>query len=309
MRNVTVTITRFTPDAWADARALVDDPSLLAELGWLRDQGELRELLDGAPHHDPAWLAHEDGRPVGWCALVVRPDPRGHWAMARLGVVESHRRRGIGTRLLQTAETELAGLAHDLRPYELGFSAWIPNPAAEAFAARHGFARARLFWQMERRDGARSAPEWPNGVAVRVFDGSDSMVRDWNAVSNDAFAGAFHTTPSTEADCLAITRRPEFHASGLALAYLGDRCVGFCRNGIYRGRGEVDILGVAHDARGTGLGRALLRWGVAWLIAEGAERVTLIVDGHNESALALYRSEGFEPVRTRTAWARPFMAP
>ena len=58
-------------------------------------------------------------------------------------------------------------------------------------------------------------------------------------------------------------------------------------------------------ARGIGLGRALLRWGVAWLERESALPVTLMVDGANEGALALYRSEGFAVTRTRRAWARP----
>jgi ribosomal protein S18 acetylase RimI-like enzyme len=32
--------------------------------------------------------------------------------------------------------------------------------------------------------------------------------------------------------------------------------------------------------------------------------VTLVVDGENEGALRLYRSEGFEVTRTRRLWGR-----
>ena len=70
------------------------------------------------------------------------------------------------------------------------------------------------------------------------------------------------------------------------------------------GRGEVATLGVVPEARGIGLGRALLRWGVGWLEHQAAPRVTLTVDGENEGALSLYRSEGFETVRKREIWSR-----
>ncbi|TMQ68516.1 MAG: GNAT family N-acetyltransferase [Candidatus Eisenbacteria bacterium] len=58
-------------------------------------------------------------------------------------------------------------------------------------------------------------------------------------------------------------------------------------------------------ARGIGLGRALLRWAVGWLERKEAPRAWLMVDGDNESALRLYRSEGFEVTRTRHVWSEP----
>ena len=91
---------------------------------------------------------------------------------------------------------------------------------------------------------------------------------------------------------------------GLMLAYRDGRCVGFCRNERHATRGEIGVLGTTHDARGIGLGRALLRWGVGWLEAHVPGPVTLLVDGDNEGALALYKSEGFEVSRTRRIWGR-----
>lgn len=69
--------------------------------------------------------------------------------------------------------------------------------------------------------------------------------------------------------------------------------------------GEVHSIGVAPEARGVGLGRALLRWGVGWLQRQGAPAVRLVVDASNESALGLYHSEGFEVTRARRIWERP----
>jgi len=47
------------------------------------------------------------------------------------------------------------------------------------------------------------------------------------------------------------------------------------------------VLGVIPEARGIGLGRALLRWGVNWLEHQNAPRVHAVRDGENETALRL----------------------
>lgn len=99
--------------------------------------------------------------------------------------------------------------------------------------------------------------------------------------------------------------RPVPVPDGLMLAYRDGACAGFCRTSLEAEGGEVAILGVAPEARAIGLGRALLRWGVRWLIEAGAKRVTLLVDGENDTALRLYRSEGFDVARTREIWLWP----
>jgi ribosomal protein S18 acetylase RimI-like enzyme len=55
------------------------------------------------------------------------------------------------------------------------------------------------------------------------------------------------------------------------------------------------ILGlvVADEARGAGVGRALLRAARAEAVRQGARRMTLRVLGHNTPARRLYESEGF----------------
>ena len=68
--------------------------------------------------------------------------------------------------------------------------------------------------------------------------------------------------------------------------------------------GEVALVGVVPEARGIGLGRALLRWGVSWIEAREAGTVELLVDGENDGALALYLSEGFVVTETREVWRR-----
>ena len=103
----------------------------------------------------------------------------------------------------------------------------------------------------------------------------------------------------------SIVRQRAFQPDGLVLAYRDGRCVGYGRNTILARHGEIALLGVVPEARGIGLGRALLRWGTAWLDRAGSDTIELRVDGENDGALALYRSEGFEVVRTRGIWSRP----
>ena len=70
-------------------------------------------------------------------------------------------------------------------------------------------------------------------------------------------------------------------------------------------RAEIWTIGVRPDRQGAGLGRQLLRWGVAHLRELGVETVTLSVNGRNPRALGLYESEGFVRTSTRERWARP----
>jgi ribosomal-protein-alanine N-acetyltransferase len=61
--------------------------------------------------------------------------------------------------------------------------------------------------------------------------------------------------------------------------------------------GHIKDLAVHPDARRQGLGRTLLRRALSILRMAGAVLVKLEVRADNESAKALYRSEGFEPLR------------
>jgi mycothiol synthase len=139
---------------------------------------------------------------------------------------------------------------------------------------------------------------------VRVFDGSERALADYTEAYNASFARHYRFVPATVELIRQFAAAPDFLTDGLALAYRNSRCVGFCRNERVGKDAEIGTLGVVPEEQGLGLGRALLRWGVAWFGARGDGRVTLRVDGENESALGLYRSEGFEVARTRDLWVR-----
>jgi mycothiol synthase len=148
-------------------------------------------------------------------------------------------------------------------------------------------------------------PSWPAGVTTRVFDGSEAMLRDWTDAYNESFAEHWGFIPGDVEEARRIAADPLFLEGGVIVAYRDGRPAGFCRNDAVGTTGVVGVLGTSPHARGIGLGRALLRWGIGHLERAGFEKVALVVDGENETAQRLYRSEGFGIERTRRIWSRP----
>ncbi|MEU5362741.1 GNAT family N-acetyltransferase [Streptomyces sp. NPDC005925] len=106
----------------------------------------------------------------------------------------------------------------------------------------------------------------------------------------------------------AVTPRPEvpapfFHEQcgprDHLVAELAGRVVGYVRLGFPTRLAsnahvrQIRGLAVADEARGLGVGRALVRAAVEEARHLGARRITLRVLGHNTPARRLYESEGF----------------
>ncbi len=300
----------WRPDDREALRAALHEPELAPHFDKFLGPGGLEHKLhDRRLAQDGLRIAEVDGALAGFGVPWVLPQAGEVWTMLRVGVREPFRRRGIGRRLAESLVEYARSCAPPGGRLEIAGSAWMPNEASERLAARLGFAHERWFWMMERPRGGAPEPAWPEGIEVRSFDRSPEMLEDWRTAYNDSFAKHYRFVVATPENTRAIADDPTFLPEGLLLAYRGGRCVGFCRNERHEGRGEVGVIGTTHDARGLGLGRALLRWGVRWLEENVPGRVTLLVDGENEGALALYRSEGFEVWRTRRIWGRVVEAP
>jgi mycothiol synthase len=67
-------------------------------------------------------------------------------------------------------------------------------------------------------------------------------------------------------------------------------------------RAWISNLTVDPDARGGGLGRAMLAAGLAFLRARGAASITLGVDADDPAPLRLYQSVGFQPISSIRIW-------
>ncbi len=299
-------IRSYTPADHDALTALINDPAIVDQFEKIAGPTGVRDLLsEPVTHPEGILLARLEGVPVGFSIAYVLPQSSGGFGMQRVGVLESNRRQGIGLALLRASERFLASQQKVEALDEAGLSAWLPNDGGEALAARAGYVHQRYYWLMERPRTSVPAPAWPADISLEVFDFSDRHHIGWIDAYNDSFAHHHLFLPSTHERGYAMTKREKFRGDGLLLAFRGEACVGFCRCELYPSRGEIGTLGTIDAARGIGLGRALLRWGMAWLLANTEQPITLLVDGENEGALKLYQQEGFTVSRTRRIWARP----
>src|SRR5262245_46949884 len=300
------TVRPYQAEDRAAMHAVLQSPGIVEQFDmYAGDDCVERMLGDPYTPADGVRLAFVDGEPAGFaCAIVLPGVPP--WTMLRGGVLSRFQRRGIGRALhdevsaFVRTQTRVPGVESQL------IAAWEPMESATALADKLGYRHDRWFWLMQRyRSGAPPEAEWPEDVTVRVCDGSDAMLADYTEAYNDSFAGHYRFVPTTLPRVRQHAMKPGFRADGLLLAYRDGKVAGFSRNELFAGRGEIATLGTVHAARGIGLGRALLRWGVGWLERECTLPVTLLVDGENDGALQLYRSEGFDVTRTRRLWAQP----
>ncbi|MFG2037667.1 mycothiol synthase [Dactylosporangium sp. NPDC048998] len=251
-------------------------------------------------------LAYDEaqGQIVGYAHVDTTDAVEG--ASAELVVHPLHRRRGLG-RALVTAAMAVADERNDGR---LRLWAHGDHPSASALAIRLGFDRARVLLQLRR---SLFAPldevVLPAGVHLRAFrPGADDEA--WLALNAAAFAEHPEQGKWTLDDLHVRIREPWFEAAGFLLAESDDgRLLGFHWTKVHGEEhanphedgepharepiGEVYVLGVAPDATGGGLGRALTLAGLWHLRDRGLAQVMLYVDESNTRALALYQRLGF----------------
>jgi mycothiol synthase len=210
------------------------------------------------------------------------------------------RRRGHGTALLAAAG---AG--------PLGFWAHGDEPGARAFAAKNGFERVRVLWQMRRPlDAPLPDAPLPPGVTIRHFrPGSDEQA--WLGVNSRAFAHHPEQGRWTLDDLRLREAEPWFDPVGFLLAVdIEDTLLGFHWTKVHPATGddpalgEIYVLGVDPGGHRRGLGAALTVEGLRHLAGEGLTTAMLYVDEDNTAAVNLYRRFGFDIHKADIMYAR-----
>src|SRR5215207_9799907 len=240
-----------------------------------------------------AWLAEENGTPLGYALL----DDRG---AALITVPPESEGRGVGTALREAAESRA------LERGEALVRQYVPigNEAARTQLLAAVYWPAYAYFRM--RMNLADAPPPPADVPVRAFSrGPDDA--PVHALVEEAMAGVQGNEPRSLESWQAAKVDKEgwdpslwlLHedAGGLAGVVLCERWE--------EGVGYVDALAVASRVRGTGLGRALLAHGLAALRAAGMTTAELSVQGENASATRLYESVGMRPASTIERWEKP----
>ena len=258
-----------------------------------------RNMAALAAEPSSASVAVADGAVVGYVAARLND----------LYVAGSHRRRGLGTALVEAALPYVRDvLGHPC------LLLYVPpgDTPGQRFAEARGFARrASLYWMERPADEPCPAPDLPPGFVARPWDPARDAIADFVGLLNDSFAD--HPTPVTwtETFIRAAHAAPEFEPSDVLLvtpAEAPEHAIAFCRARSYPADdppyGEVKLIGVLPPWRGRGLGRALLRWGVHHLQGRGIPTTALAVSAANEHALRMYEAHGFRRVVEWPQWSR-----
>jgi mycothiol synthase len=246
---------------------------------------------DGAdPFNEQTRLDVESGRRT---ALLVRAAGRVVGAAVvgggelDLAVLPAERRHGVATavvsQLIASAEGPITAWAHG------------DHPAAARLADRFGFARVRTLLKLGMPLAAEPAPvAVPAAYELTALrPGLDD--EEWVDLNARIFAAHPEQGALTVDDLRARQAEPWFDAGDvLLLRDASGRLVGYDWVKVEPGApGEIYVLGVAPEAAGGGLGRALLAAGLWRLRDRGCAEAELYVEGDNAPALALYRSAGF----------------
>lgn len=261
----------------------------LSEHVWLH----LKQGGDARGQHLVAMRA--DRTVVGYAHLDTTDPVDG--PSAELAVDPGERRLGLGRQLVE----EMIRLSPDGR---LRLWAHGEQAGAGELAASMGFQRARALWQMRRSLYAPlPRPVLPPGVVVQPFRvGTDESA--WLALNAVSFADLPDQGRWTLADLEQRLCEPWFSADGFLVAWQHERMVGFHWTKVH-GRlesesdhqhqpiGEVYVVGVDPESRGSGLGRALTVVGLRHLRSLDLSQAMLYVDSTNTGAIALYESLGF----------------
>jgi mycothiol synthase len=251
-------------------------------------------------------LLVSDGEVAGYAHLD--PGDPAEGPSGELVVDPAHRGRGLGLLLTRA----LAAEAGD-RPVRL----WAHGdlPAAARLAAAAGFERVRALWKMRRSlQSQLDEPRVADGVTIRTFEvGRDEDA--WTDLNARAFARHPEQGSWTREDLDLREREPWFDPAGFFLAERGAKLVGFHWTKIHSSGsgdaepgepgpvGEVYVVGVDPNERGTGLGRALTLIGLGYLRDRGLPQVMLYVDESNTPAIRLYESLGFTHTDTDVMFA------
>ena len=213
------------------------------------------------------------------------------------GVLPSHRRLGIGGRLLAWAKERgsCMGASVARAPCVEGDTVLAAALRAEGFrlVRRHEI----LHWSGE----SLSAPDLPPGIIERRFRDSDAV--SLTEAQNAAFGGQWGFSPNTVEQVNYAVHMSRTTPEGVALLMDGDDVAAYCSTQTVgqppETAGSVFMLGAHPRYQGLGLGRAALLAGMRLLLERGVRTIELTVDEENGAARQLYESVGYQRVNGR----------
>jgi ribosomal protein S18 acetylase RimI-like enzyme len=165
-----------------------------------------------------------------------------------------------------------------------------------AWLEANGFTHRRSYFDLRRGiDPPLALAVWPSGVAIARYRPGEDDEAVHELIYVDAAWAEVPGHTERSLDAWRSTLTPDYRSW---VARRDGRPAGWVAGRVFSdGRGWVEQLAVARDARSLGLGRALLLHSLAELQERGASSLALGVEGENENAIGLYRNVGFEVER------------
>jgi GNAT superfamily N-acetyltransferase len=255
-----------------------------------------------------AWVAEADGEIAGFGNSRLR------WALQAegiagiwSGVLPAYRRRGLGTRLFETAAAHIVG--HGARRLES--TVRDDEPDARAFARRLGFeeGRSEQYWELEIGSAAVTKAE-PGGEVsvVRLRD-----VRDRERELFELYDAAERDMPDDYTHSMAFEDwlpetlgNPELDFELSAVVLVRDRPAAFAwliadREGA---RAANEMTGTAPEFRRRGLARLAKEATIRWAAEAGVRTIVTSNDTTNTDMLALNEHLGYRPSVLRISVAK-----
>ena len=254
---------------------------------------ESQELIEG--FFDPAIAAfiYTEGIELPSAFYSVNPDAN----RSRL-FTDVYARPG-SDQIKEALIESLKAAANEYSNFENWYGVNTKDTVMRSALESLGMQVIRTYWLMKKALTASSAVELSRpGVSIRLVSGDQDM-QTWWKLHQDSFSKHFGFAPKPmelwiEQTLAASTFDKE---ACFILNYEGQPAgfVQLANANYHLNGGYVDVLGVAHQFQGLGLGEILLQHAINHSVGQGREFIELNVDSGNESgALRLYEKLGFK---------------
>ncbi len=245
-----------------------------------------------------------DGRLVA-CASVEQAHTPDDYRATIVGQVHpSHRKRGIGTSLLEWSiarAKKLLSTSPADRPHVMLLATESLAAGAADLFERHGFKQ--LFAEdVMQRDLNAPLPDTPVSPNIKFITWAPALASEFFAVYQAAFRerpGFPNWSQDEWVDWLG-TEDDDFRPELSLLSYRDDVPVGF----VVCAEGWIVQIGVRPEWRNRGVGSALVSEVLSRFRAAGTDRVLLDVNVNNPGAARMYTRLGFQHIGRRARYAR-----
>jgi mycothiol synthase len=286
-----ITIRNYGPDDFEPYVELVMGPDELDKPAYARWVKEQLGKPDRDPEHD-LFLAQDEGVLVGYVNILG--SVKGARLIVEGRVHPSHRRRGVGTMLLQKA----IACARALGARAVQIPVLDEMTGGRQLVEKEGFSVVRTYWSMEL-EAEPPKVTFPHPFVCRQFIPGDEEALA--AIHNRVFGSSWGFRTYSVADISYRIQMNCCRPEGIFLATHNDTVVGYCWTKVEEGyardqslSGGVWLLGVDSLHRRCGMGRALLAAAVNYLRGLGITPVRLTVDSRNDVAIAMFQRLGFK---------------